>query len=48
MFKDVFASVVGPDNAFKYRTLGYALSSASAEFIADMALCPFEAVKVRV
>jgi len=48
MFKDVFAKVVGEKNAFEYRTLGYALSSASAEFIADCALCPFEAVKVRV
>jgi len=48
MFKDVFAKAVGDENAYKYRTLGYALSSASAEVIADCFLCPFEAVKVRV
>jgi len=48
MFKDVFAKTVGDEKAYKYRTLGYAISSASAEVIADCLLCPFEAVKVRV
>jgi len=47
MFKDVYASIAG-DNAYKYRTIGYSLASASAEVIADIFLCPFEAVKVRV
>lgn len=32
----------------KYKTLLYLTASASAEFIADIALCPFEAVKVRI
>ncbi|WVZ82012.1 hypothetical protein U9M48_029329 [Paspalum notatum var. saurae] len=32
----------------KYKTLIYLAGSASAEVIADVALCPFEAVKVRV
>ncbi|KAJ6683696.1 hypothetical protein OIU85_007393 [Salix viminalis] len=32
----------------KYKTLIYLAGSASAEVIADIALCPFEAVKVRV
>jgi solute carrier family 25 phosphate transporter 3 len=48
MFKDVFAGIVGEKNAYTYRTIGFALSSASAEVIADCLLCPFEAVKVRV
>jgi solute carrier family 25 phosphate transporter 3 len=48
LFKDVFAGVVGPDNAVKYRAIGFAVSSASAEVIADVLLCPWEAVKVRV
>ncbi|KAK9073523.1 hypothetical protein SSX86_007847 [Deinandra increscens subsp. villosa] len=34
--------------ATKYKTLIYLVGSASAEVIADMALCPMEAVKVRV
>jgi len=48
VFKDVYAGIVGEQNVYKYRTLGYALSSASAEVIADCLLCPWEAVKVRV
>lgn len=44
VFKDVFKSVAGPENAVKYQTVGFALSSACAEFIADIALAPFEAV----
>jgi solute carrier family 25 phosphate transporter 3 len=48
MFKDVYKAAVGPENAAKYQTVGFAVSSACAEFIADMALCPFEAVKVRI
>jgi solute carrier family 25 phosphate transporter 3 len=48
MFKDVYAGIVGPEKAHEYRTLGFALSSASAEVIADVLLCPWEAVKVRI
>jgi len=48
LFKDVFAGAVGPDNAIKYRGIGFAVSSACAEVIADVLLCPWEAVKVRV
>jgi len=47
-FKHEFAEMVGHDNAHKYRDLVYLFSSASAEIIADLALCPFEAVKVRI
>merc|ERR1719223_1550192 len=35
-------------NEPKYRTVGFAVSSACAEFIADILLCPSEAVKVRM
>lgn len=45
IFKDVYAGIVGPENVYKYRTLGYALASASAEVIADVFLCPWEAVR---
>jgi len=48
IFKDVFAGLVGEENAYKYRAIGYACSSASAEVIADLFLCPFESLKVRI
>jgi solute carrier family 25 phosphate transporter 3 len=48
LFKDVYAGIVGQENAVKYKGIGWALSSASAEIIADVLLCPWEAVKVRV
>jgi len=48
LFKHEFSEIVGHDNAHKYRDLVYVAASASAELIADVALCPFEAVKVRV
>jgi solute carrier family 25 phosphate transporter 3 len=47
-FKKTFTDVVGEQNAYKYKTSLYLAASASAEFFADIALCPFEAVKVRM
>ncbi|CAA3005695.1 mitochondrial phosphate carrier protein 3, mitochondrial-like [Olea europaea var. sylvestris] len=47
-FKKYYSDLAGPENAAKYKTLIYLAGSASAEVIADIALCPFEAVKVRV
>jgi len=47
-FKHYYSELVGEENAYKYRDLVYMSASASAEFIADLALCPFEAVKVRI
>eukprot|EP00270_Netrium_digitus_P005892 TRINITY_DN1794_c0_g1_i1.p1 TRINITY_DN1794_c0_g1~~TRINITY_DN1794_c0_g1_i1.p1 ORF type:complete len:364 (-),score=29.10 TRINITY_DN1794_c0_g1_i1:83-1174(-) len=47
-FKKYYSDLAGPEYAEKYKTLVYLAGSASAEFIADLALCPFEAVKVRV
>ncbi|GAB2225966.1 hypothetical protein Droror1_Dr00021747 [Drosera rotundifolia] len=48
VFKKYYTDLAGPENAAKYKTLIYLAGSASAEVIADVALCPFEAVKVRV
>ena len=48
IFKDVYKNVVGEENAAKYQTAGFLISSACAEVIADTFLCPFEAIKVRV
>merc|ERR1712151_721124 len=47
MFKDVYAGIAG-DNAEKYKVIGWAISSACAEFIADCLLCPWEALKVKM
>lgn len=47
-FKHEYAGLFTPENAIKYKDLIYIAGSASAEIIADLALCPFEAVKVRV
>lgn len=48
IFKDVFANAVGKENAVKYKAVGWAVSSACAEVIADVFLCPWEALKVRM
>lgn len=47
-FKKQYSDMAGPEAAYKYKTGLYLAASASAEFIADIALCPFEAVKVRM
>uniref|UniRef100_A0A7S3J2F3 Uncharacterized protein n=1 Tax=Euplotes harpa TaxID=151035 RepID=A0A7S3J2F3_9SPIT len=47
IFKDVYKAVVGEENAKKYQTVGFLVSSACAEFIADVLLCPWESLKVR-
>ena len=48
LFKDLYGGLMGADKAYEYRTLLYASASASAEFFADMMLCPLEAVKVKI
>lgn len=47
-FKKTYSDMAGPENAKKYKTVIYLAGSASAEVIADVGLCAFEAVKVRV
>lgn len=41
-------ALLGEEKAQKYKDLVYISASATAEFFADLAYCPFEAVKVRV
>merc|ERR1711988_978944 len=48
VFKNLYGGMMGEENAYVYRTSLYLVASASAEFFADIALCPMEAVKVRV
>jgi solute carrier family 25 phosphate transporter 3 len=47
MFKDVYKYSFGA-SAAKYQTVGFLLSSACAEVIADCFLAPMEALKVRM
>jgi len=46
-FKINFASRLGPQKAWDNRNKIYLASSACAEFIADLFLCPLEAVRIR-
>merc|ERR1712226_1517418 len=48
VFKNMYGNAMGEENAYLYRTQLYLIASASAEFFADIALCPMEAVKVRI
>lgn len=43
MFKDVYKAALG-EKAAQYQTVGFLISSACAEVIADVMLCPMEAV----
>lgn len=47
-FKDTYANLAGEQNTKKYEGLIWLAGSASAEFFADMGLCPFEMVKVKI
>lgn len=47
-FKKKYSDMAGEENAKRYKTWIYLAGSASAEFLADIGLCPFEAVKVRM
>jgi len=47
-FKDLYSNAVGEENAYKYKGAVWLAGSASAEFFADIALCPMEMVKVKM
>lgn len=47
-FKKTYTDLIGEENAHRWRTTLYGVASASAELVADIALCPMEAVKVRM
>ncbi|KAJ3063377.1 Cu/Pi carrier, partial [Quaeritorhiza haematococci] len=48
VFKDYYSTLAGEELTNKYKGLIWVAGSASAEFFADIALCPFEMVKVKV
>lgn len=47
VFKYQYGKLIGEENAQKFKTGLFLAASASAEFLADIALCPWEAVKVK-
>ena len=47
IFKDVYKNIFGA-KADQYKTVGFLISSACAEVIADVLLCPMESLKVRM
>ncbi|XP_056640989.1 phosphate carrier protein, mitochondrial-like [Diorhabda sublineata] len=48
VFKVLYSGVLGEEYAYLYRTWLYLGASATAEFFADVALSPMEAVKVKI
>ncbi|KAJ9469977.1 Mitochondrial phosphate carrier protein 3 [Diplonema papillatum] len=48
IFKDLYMNMLGEDISADYTGLVWLAGSASAEFIADVALCPLEMVKVKI
>ncbi|XP_049847467.1 phosphate carrier protein, mitochondrial-like [Schistocerca gregaria] len=48
VFKVLYSDMLGEENTYLWRTSLYLAASASAEFFADIALSPMEAVKVRI
>jgi solute carrier family 25 phosphate transporter 3 len=47
-FKDFYGNLAGEENAYAYKKWLWLAGSASAEFFADIALCPMEMVKVKI
>lgn len=48
VFKNLYSDLIGEEASYQWRTSLYLAASASAEFFADIALCPMEACKVRI
>jgi len=48
VFKVAYSDLIGEEASYVYRTSLYLAASASAEFIADIALSPMESAKVKI
>ena len=48
VFKDLYINLMGEETAKNWKNTIYLSASASAEFFADIFLCPMEATKVRI
>lgn len=47
-FKDIYQNLAGEEASAKYKGAIWLAGSASAEFFADIALCPLEMTKVKI
>ena len=47
-FKDIYQNLAGEEASTKYKGAIWLAGSASAEFFADIALCPLEMTKVKI
>ena len=47
-FKDIYQNLAGEEASSKYKGAIWLAGSASAEFFADIALCPLEMTKVKI
>lgn len=48
LFKDMYMNLAGEEASTKYKGAIWLAGSASAEFFADIALCPLEMTKVKI
>jgi len=48
VFKDQFSTLAGRENAEHYKGLIYVVSAGTAEACADVLMCPFEQLKIKV
>mmetsp|Transcript_25127 Transcript_25127/g.55099 ORF Transcript_25127/g.55099 Transcript_25127/m.55099 type:complete len:351 (-) Transcript_25127:403-1455(-) len=48
LLKDQFAQALGEERAAEHKTLVYAVAAGSAEAVADVAMCPWEMLKIQV
>jgi solute carrier family 25 phosphate transporter 3 len=48
IFKDFYSNLLGEEKAYQYRGVIYAVASGSGEFLADIALCPWEMTKIKM
>lgn len=48
VFKDAYMNLAGEEASARYKPLIWLAGSASAEFFADLALCPLEMTKVKI
>jgi solute carrier family 25 phosphate transporter 3 len=48
LIKDNMSGALGPEQAAQYKSLVYIVSAGSAEAIADVFMCPWEMLKVKV
>eukprot|EP01067_Filipodium_phascolosomae_P008490 Filipodium_phascolosomae@DN722_c0_g1_i1.p1 len=48
VFKDLYSNLAGEEKSVRYKSGIWLLGAASAEFFADIVLCPMEMVKVKI